>query len=190
MLRRMEVAGALYSSIFNHVVRVSTPAAAEMTKPLENIYRCVNIALVNELKLLCLRMGLGIWEVIDAASTMPFGFQAFYAGPGLGGHCILADPFYLAWSQGVPLRDPFHPVGGRHSQCYAGHEKFEYCSAADVPLLSPRAEEKLSTTWPNAYRTTRQCGWTAKGVAIRHLTAEPAHRPEERNGARFAACAE
>ena len=68
-----------------------------MTKLLENIYRCVNIALVNELKLLSLRMGLDIWEVIDAASTKPFGFQPFYPGPGLGGHCIPVDPFYLSW---------------------------------------------------------------------------------------------
>ncbi len=88
---------ALYKSIFNRVVRVSTPAAAEMTKLLENIYRCVNIALVNELKLLCLRMGVDIWEVIEAASTKPFGFQPFYPGPGLGGHCIPVDPFYLSW---------------------------------------------------------------------------------------------
>jgi UDP-N-acetyl-D-glucosamine dehydrogenase len=92
-----ELAAALYGSIFNRVVRVSSPAAAEMTKLLENIYRCVNIALVNELKLLSLRMGLDIWEVIDAASTKPFGFQAFYPGPGLGGHCIPVDPFYLSW---------------------------------------------------------------------------------------------
>ena len=68
-----------------------------MTKLLENIYRCVNIALVNELKLLCLRMGIDIWEVIDAASTKPFGFHPFYPGPGLGGHCIPVDPFYLSW---------------------------------------------------------------------------------------------
>jgi UDP-N-acetyl-D-glucosamine dehydrogenase len=92
-----EMAAGLYGSIFNQVVPVSTPAAAEMTKLLENIYRCVNIALVNELKLLCLRMGINIWEVIDAASTKPFGFQAFYPGPGLGGHCIPIDPFYLSW---------------------------------------------------------------------------------------------
>jgi len=92
-----DLAAALYGSIFNRVVRVSSPAAAEMTKLLENIYRCVNIALVNELKLLSLRMGLDIWEVIDAASTKPFGFQPFYPGPGLGGHCIPVDPFYLSW---------------------------------------------------------------------------------------------
>ncbi|HLV85618.1 MAG TPA: nucleotide sugar dehydrogenase [Candidatus Sulfotelmatobacter sp.] len=92
-----EMASALYGSIFNRTVPVSSPAAAEMTKLLENIYRCVNIALVNELKLLCLRMGLDIWEVIDAASTKPFGFHPFYPGPGLGGHCIPVDPFYLSW---------------------------------------------------------------------------------------------
>ena len=92
-----ELGSALYGSIFNRVVQVSTPAAAEMTKLLENIYRCVNIALVNELKLLCLRMGVDIWEVIEAASSKPFGFQPFYPGPGLGGHCIPVDPFYLSW---------------------------------------------------------------------------------------------
>jgi UDP-N-acetyl-D-glucosamine dehydrogenase len=92
-----ELAAALYGQIFRRVVRVSSPAAAEMTKLLENIYRCVNIALVNELKLLSLRMGLDIWEVIEAASTKPFGFQPFYPGPGLGGHCIPVDPFYLSW---------------------------------------------------------------------------------------------
>ena len=90
-------AGALYNSIFNRVVPVSSPATAEMTKLLENIYRCVNIALVNELKLLCLRMGIDIFEVIQAAATKPFGFQPFYPGPGLGGHCIPIDPFYLSW---------------------------------------------------------------------------------------------
>ena len=92
-----ELAGALYGSIFKRVVPVSSPAAAEMTKLLENIYRCVNIALVNELKLLSLRMGIDIWEVIEAASTKPFGFHPFYPGPGLGGHCIPVDPFYLSW---------------------------------------------------------------------------------------------
>jgi UDP-N-acetyl-D-glucosamine dehydrogenase len=92
-----ELAGALYGSIFNRTVPVSSPAVAEMTKLLENIYRCVNIALVNELKLLCLRMGIDIWEVIEAASTKPFGFHPFYPGPGLGGHCIPVDPFYLSW---------------------------------------------------------------------------------------------
>jgi UDP-N-acetyl-D-glucosamine dehydrogenase len=92
-----ELARELYATLFRRVVTVSSPAVAEMSKLLENIYRCVNIALVNELKLLCLRMGIDIWEVIDAASTKPFGFQPFYPGPGLGGHCIPIDPFYLSW---------------------------------------------------------------------------------------------
>jgi UDP-N-acetyl-D-glucosamine dehydrogenase len=92
-----ELGSAVYNSIFNRTVPVSAPAVAEMTKLLENIYRCVNIALVNELKMLCLRMGIDIFEVIKAASTKPFGFQAFYPGPGIGGHCIPLDPFYLSW---------------------------------------------------------------------------------------------
>ena len=92
-----ELASAFYGSIFRRVVPVSSPSVAEMTKLLENIYRCVNIAMVNELKQLCMRMGIDIHEVIDAAKTKPFGFQAFYPGPGLGGHCIPIDPFYLSW---------------------------------------------------------------------------------------------
>lgn len=91
------LAAAMYGSIFRRVVPVSGPSVAEMTKLLENIYRCVNIALVNELKQLCMRMGIDIHEVIEAAKTKPFGFQAFYPGPGLGGHCIPIDPFYLSW---------------------------------------------------------------------------------------------
>jgi len=92
-----ELAAAVYGTIFNRTVPVSSPGVAEMTKLLENIYRCVNIAMVNELKQLCLRMGIDLWEVIDAAKTKPFGFHAFYPGPGLGGHCIPIDPFYLSW---------------------------------------------------------------------------------------------
>ncbi len=92
-----ELAAVLYEGIFTRAVRVSSTRVAEMTKLLENIYRCVNIALVNELKLLSLRMGVDIWEVIDAAATKPFGFHPFYPGPGLGGHCIPIDPFYLSW---------------------------------------------------------------------------------------------
>lgn len=95
--RATALAAALYSSIFRRTIPVSSLKVAEMTKLLENIYRCVNIAMVNELKLLCLRMGINIWEVIEAASTKPFGFQPFYPGPGLGGHCIPLDPFYLSW---------------------------------------------------------------------------------------------
>jgi UDP-N-acetyl-D-glucosamine dehydrogenase len=90
-------AAALYAQVVARVVPVTSTRAAEMVKLFENIFRCVNIALVNELKLLSLRMGIDVWEVIDAASTKPFGFMPFYPGPGLGGHCIPVDPFYLSW---------------------------------------------------------------------------------------------
>jgi UDP-N-acetyl-D-glucosamine dehydrogenase len=90
-------AQALYAQVVGRVVPVSSTRAAEMAKLLENIFRCVNIALVNELKLLSQRMGIDIWEVIDAAATKPFGFMPFYPGPGLGGHCIPVDPYYLSW---------------------------------------------------------------------------------------------
>ena len=90
-------AQALYAQVVARVIPVTSTRAAEMTKLLENIFRCVNIALVNELKLLCLRMGVDVWEVIEAASSKPFGFMPFYPGPGLGGHCIPVDPYYLSW---------------------------------------------------------------------------------------------
>jgi UDP-N-acetyl-D-glucosamine dehydrogenase len=87
----------LYGSAVETVVSVSSPEAAELTKLLENIFRSVNIALVNELAQLCDRMGLDVWEIVDAASTKPFGFMRFEPGPGLGGHCLPVDPFYLSW---------------------------------------------------------------------------------------------
>ncbi len=92
-----KVIAALYRQAVEKVVPVSSPRVAELTKLLENIYRSVNIALVNELKMLADRMGIDIWEVIEAASTKPFGFTPFYPGPGMGGHCIPIDPFYLSW---------------------------------------------------------------------------------------------
>jgi UDP-N-acetyl-D-glucosamine dehydrogenase len=92
-----EVAVALYRSAIDKVVPVSSTGVAEMTKLFENIFRSVNIALVNELKIVCDKMGIDVWEVIDAAATKPFGFMPFYPGPGLGGHCIPIDPFYLTW---------------------------------------------------------------------------------------------
>ena len=92
-----ELACALYAHAVVKVVPVSNCEVAEACKILENTYRAVNIALVNEMKMLCDRMGIDVWEVIDAAKTKPFGFQAFYPGPGLGGHCIPIDPFYLTW---------------------------------------------------------------------------------------------
>src|SRR5207344_1478011 len=90
-------ARALYEIVCDSIVAVTSPEAAELTKLLENIFRSVNIALVNELAVLCDRMGIDIWEVVDAAATKPFGFMPFSPGPGLGGHCIPIDPFYLTW---------------------------------------------------------------------------------------------
>ncbi|MFN8222803.1 MAG: nucleotide sugar dehydrogenase [Gaiellales bacterium] len=92
-----DAAAALYGSAIDTIHRVTSPEAAELTKLLENIFRSVNIALVNELAQLCDRMGIDIWEVVDAAATKPFGFMPFQPGPGLGGHCIPIDPFYLTW---------------------------------------------------------------------------------------------
>jgi UDP-N-acetyl-D-glucosamine dehydrogenase len=92
-----DLATQLYGAIVERVVRVSSPEVAEGCKILENTYRAINIALVNELKVLYDRMGIDVWEVIEAAKTKPFGFQAFHPGPGLGGHCIPIDPFYLTW---------------------------------------------------------------------------------------------
>ncbi len=103
----LELGHLLYSKIIDRIVPVSSPKSAELTKLLENIYRSVNIALVNELKILTDKMHINIWEVIDAAATKPFGFHPFYPGPGLGGHCIPIDPFYLSWKAreyGVPTR--------------------------------------------------------------------------------------
>src|SRR5271163_4184166 len=109
----LDLACAVYGSIFRRTIPVSSPAAAEMTKLLENIYRCVNIALVNELKQLCQRMNIDLFEVIDAAKTKPFGFQAFYPGPGLGGHCIPIDPFYLSWkAKQFDIRTRFIELAG------------------------------------------------------------------------------
>ncbi len=93
----LDVASTFYSQTILEVVEVSSPAVAELAKVFENTYRAVNIALVNEMALLCDRMGLDVWEVLDAAFTKPFGIQPFYPGPGVGGHCIPIDPFYLSW---------------------------------------------------------------------------------------------
>ncbi len=110
--RSLELAANLYGQTMVSVVRVSSPEVAEACKILENTYRAVNIALVNELKVLYQRMGIDVWEVIEAARTKPFGFQPFYPGPGLGGHCIPIDPFYLAWvARQIRLDDALHRTG-------------------------------------------------------------------------------
>jgi len=92
-----DLAGVLYGLVVDRVVPVTSPQAAELVKLFENIFRSVNIALVNELAIMCRRLGLSVWEIIDAAATKPFGFMPFYPGPGIGGHCLPSDPYYLAW---------------------------------------------------------------------------------------------
>ena len=107
-------AEALYGTVVDEVHTLSSPESAEMSKLLENIFRGVNIALVNELAILCDRMDVDIWEVIEAASTKPFGFMPFYPGPGLGGHCIPVDPFYLSWrARAYDMNAEFIELAGR-----------------------------------------------------------------------------
>jgi UDP-N-acetyl-D-glucosamine dehydrogenase len=110
-------AEALYGEVCDHIVRVSTPEAAELTKLLENIFRSVNIALVNELAMLCDRMDIDIWEVVDAAATKPYGFMRFEPGPGMGGHCLPVDPFYLAWrAREFDMATEFIELAGKVNQ--------------------------------------------------------------------------
>jgi UDP-N-acetyl-D-glucosamine dehydrogenase len=108
---------ALYEEVCEHVVPVSTPEAAELTKLLENIFRSVNIALVNELAILCDRMEIDVWEVVEAAATKPYGFMSFKPGPGMGGHCLPVDPFYLAWrAREFDMQTEFVELAGEVNQ--------------------------------------------------------------------------
>src|SRR5215203_140762 len=110
-------AADLYSEVCDEVVEVSTPEAAELTKLLENVFRSVNIALVNELEILCDRMGIDVWEVTDAAATKPYGFMSFRPGPGMGGHCLPVDPFYLAWrAREFDMQTEFIELAGEVNQ--------------------------------------------------------------------------
>jgi UDP-N-acetyl-D-glucosamine dehydrogenase len=112
-----ERAEALYGLVCDHIVRVSSPEAAELTKLLENIFRSVNIALVNELAMLTDRMGIDIWEVVQAASTKPYGFMRFEPGPGMGGHCLPVDPFYLSWrAREFDMTTEFIELAGKVNQ--------------------------------------------------------------------------
>jgi UDP-N-acetyl-D-glucosamine dehydrogenase len=122
-------AAELYGLVCDHIVRVSTPEAAEMTKLLENIFRSVNIALVNELAILCERMGIDIWEVVDAAATKPYGFMRFDPGPGMGGHCLPVDPFYLTWrAREFHMSTEFIELAGKINQQMPYHcvERIEH----------------------------------------------------------------
>jgi UDP-N-acetyl-D-glucosamine dehydrogenase len=112
-----EAAVAVYSQVCDTVVRVSTPEVAEMSKLLENIFRSVNIALVNEIAMLADRMDIDVWEVVEAASTKPYGFMPFYPGPGMGGHCLPVDPFYLTWkAREYDLSTEFIELAGKVNQ--------------------------------------------------------------------------
>jgi UDP-N-acetyl-D-glucosamine dehydrogenase len=112
-----ERAVALYREVCDHIVEVSGPEPAELSKLLENVFRSVNIALVNELAMLCDRMGIDIWEVVDAAATKPYGFMRFDPGPGMGGHCLPVDPFYLAWrAREFEMQTEFIELAGEVNQ--------------------------------------------------------------------------
>jgi len=117
-----ERAMALYAKVCDHLVPVSTPEAAEMTKLLENIFRSVNIALVNELAILAEKMGIDVWEVVDAAGTKPYGFMRFEPGPGMGGHCLPVDPFYLTWrAREFHMSTEFIELAGKINQQMPAH---------------------------------------------------------------------
>jgi UDP-N-acetyl-D-glucosamine dehydrogenase len=127
-----ERAQELYATICDHLVPVSTPEAAELEKLLENIFRSVNIALVNELAMLCDRLGIDIWEVVDAAATKPYGFMRFDPGPGMGGHCLPVDPFYLSWkAREVGFATEFIELAGKVNQHMP-----EYCVERIVRALN------------------------------------------------------
>ena len=138
----LERAAALYGEICDTIVRVSTPEAAELTKLLENIFRSVNIALVNELAMLCDRMGIDVWEVVDAASTKPYGFMRFEPGPGMGGHCLPVDPFYLSWrAREFDMATEFIELAGKVNQQMPYHcvSKVErLLNAASKPVRGSR----------------------------------------------------
>ena len=152
---RWSLACALYGSIFNRTVPVSSPAAAEMTKLLENIYRCVNIALVNELKQLCQRMDIDIFEVIDAAKTKPFGFQAFYPGPGLGGHCIPIDPFYLSWkAKQFDFRTRFIELAGEVNIAMPYYVMDQTIAALNEQRKALNGSKILVLGWPTSATST------------------------------------
>ncbi len=165
--RATAAASALYGSVFRKTVPMSTPAAAEMTKLLENIYRCVNIALVNELKQLCEPMGIDIWEVIEAAATKPFGFQAFYPGPGVGGHCIPVDPFYLNWkARQFGIQAKFIELAGEVNEAMP-----EY-----VVQSTARALERNGVALSGAKRAGARCCLQARRGRPARITLARRHR--------------
>lgn len=136
-----EVISAMYEAVLqNKVFRASSPAVAEMTKILENTYRNINIGLINELAILCNRMNISLWEVIEAAKTKPFGFTAFYPGPGLGGHCIPLDPYYLSWK----AREYGFHTSMIEASMMVNDRMPEYCVARAGDMLNRRFRKSLN----------------------------------------------
>lgn len=136
-----EVISAMYEAVLqNKVFRASSPAVAEMTKILENTYRNINIGLINELAILCNRMGIDLWEVIEAAKTKPFGFTAFYPGPGLGGHCIPLDPYYLSWK----AREYGFHTSMIEASMMVNDRMPEYCVSRIGDMLNRRFKKALN----------------------------------------------
>lgn len=136
-----EVISAMYEAVLqNKVFRASSPAVAEMTKILENTYRNINIGLINELAILCNRMGIDLWEVIEAAKTKPFGFTAFYPGPGLGGHCIPLDPYYLSWK----AREYGFHTSMIEASMMVNDRMPEYCVSRAGDMLNRRFKKSLN----------------------------------------------
>jgi len=133
----LERAASVYGLVCDHVVRVSSPESAELTKLLENIFRSVNIALVNELAMLTDRMGIDIWEVVDAAATKPYGFMRFEPGPGMGGHCLPVDPFYLSWrAREFDMATEFIELAGKVNQQMPYHCVTKVQSALNAAGMS------------------------------------------------------
>ena len=136
-----EVISAMYEAVLQgSVFRASSPAVAEMTKILENTYRNINIGLINELAILCNRMGIDLWEVIEAAKTKPFGFTAFYPGPGLGGHCIPLDPYYLSWK----AREYGFHTSMIEASMMVNDRMPEYCVGRAADMLNRRFAKALN----------------------------------------------
>lgn len=136
-----EVISAMYEAVLqSKVFRASSPAVAEMTKILENTYRNINIGLINELAILCNRMNISLWEVIEAAKTKPFGFTAFYPGPGLGGHCIPLDPYYLSWK----AREYGFHTSMIEASMMINDRMPEYCVARAGDMLNRRFKKSLN----------------------------------------------
>ena len=170
-------AAELYGTAIGTVHTVSSPEAAELTKLLENIFRSVNIALVNELAQLCDRMGIDVWEVVDAAATKPFGFMSFKPGPGLGGHCIPIDPFYLTWkAREFGFTTEFIELAGKVNEAMP-----YYCRSLDLAGAQPQeaeVDERLAD--PRARRRVQARHRRRARVAGAQADRAPAERRRER----------